>query len=58
VPHERRPEPGQPLDLGGLVVGEQIEVHLVPGRHRGASQLQRQAGAVTAQHPEIIAGRS
>jgi hypothetical protein len=54
VTHERGAQPGEPLDLGGLVVAVQVEVHLVPGGDRCARPLQREVDPVAAQHPEVI----
>src|SRR5437868_6349485 len=39
VSDERGPEPGQALDLGGLVAGVQVKVHLVPGGNRSTRHL-------------------
>jgi len=55
VPDDRGPEPGQALDLSGLVVGVQVKVHLVPGGDRSARELQGKAAMVAPQHPEVIA---
>ena len=47
----------QPLDLVGLVVAVQVEVHLIAGGHRRARQLQGQVAVFSPQHAEVVAER-
>src|ERR1039457_6654250 len=54
VTHDLGAEAGQPLDLGGLVVAVQVQVHLVTGAHHRARQLEGEGDMFSAQHTEVV----
>src|SRR5579859_4512100 len=57
VPDHAAAERGQPLDLGALVVGVEVEVHLIAGGDWRPRELEGQTHVISLEHAEVVAGR-
>ncbi len=55
--HGLRTESDEPFDLASLVIGVQVEVHLVAGGHWRPGELKRDIDILSAEHTEVIVRR-